>query len=39
MLRAGDFFDLFVFSAYPTSCISSFQPPDKAVTLKGCDFF
>jgi hypothetical protein len=28
-----DFFDRFVFSAYPTSCISSFQPPDEAVIL------
>jgi hypothetical protein len=32
ILRAGDFrsFDLFVFSAYPTSCIAT---PDKAVIL------
>jgi hypothetical protein len=30
ILRACDFFDLFVFSAYPISC---FKPPDKAVIL------
>jgi hypothetical protein len=30
ILRACDFFDLHVFSAYPTSCIST---PDKAVIL------
>jgi hypothetical protein len=30
ILRACDFFDLFVFSAHPTSCISS---PDKYVIL------
>jgi hypothetical protein len=34
--RASDFFDLFVFSAYPTSCIST---PDKADILKAGDFF
>jgi hypothetical protein len=28
---ACDFFDLFVFSAYPISCI--FKPPDKIVIL------
>ncbi len=39
ILRACDFFDPFVFSTYPTSCISSFQPPDKAVILRACDFF
>ena len=33
--KACDFFDRFVFSAYPTTCISSFQPPDKAVILSG----
>jgi hypothetical protein len=32
LLGACDFFDLFVFSAYSTSCI---QPPDKAVILSG----
>jgi hypothetical protein len=30
ILRACDFFDLVVFSAYPASC---FKPPDKAVIL------
>jgi hypothetical protein len=30
ILRACDFFDLLVFTAYPTSCIST---PDKAVIL------
>ena len=33
--RACTDFDRFVFSAYPTTCISSFQPPDKAVILSG----
>jgi hypothetical protein len=36
ILRACDLFDLFVFSAYSTSCI---QAPDKIVILSGCDFF
>jgi hypothetical protein len=35
ILRACDFFDLFVVSAYATSCIST---PDKIVILRACDF-
>jgi hypothetical protein len=35
ILRACDFFDLFLFSTYPTVV---FQAPHKTVILRVCDF-